>query len=187
MNSKMYIFLSFTICHDLTCAFPVMLLSKGRVAYVGEASTACDYFDSIGYTLPPNTNPAEHFLDIVNADFSSNEEVDRILDQWSLRLKNEESDVRSSPAAAAALEHRHSLVLDEGSLQHNIRHEIKVMMHRHILLMRRDPVMYTGRIALFLIVNCIFGVVYISARNYTQDQALNKLWISGWYIGTSYS
>jgi len=155
----------------------VMLLSKGRVAYVGGAATASEYFDSIGYALPPHTNPAEHFLDIVNADFSSNNEVDSILDKWSLRIQNEEdgsSHVRS-------VDHL-SLVLDD-TLQHSIRHEIQVMLCRHVLLMRRDPVMYTGRVILFLIVNCVFGVVYIAARNYTQDQALNKLWVSGWYIG----
>lgn len=155
----------------------VMLLSKGRVAYVGGAAAASEYFDSIGYALPPHTNPAEHFLDIVNADFSSNNEVDSILDKWSLRIQNEED----GSSHMRSVDHL-SLVLDD-TLQHSVRHEIKVMLRRHVLLMRRDPVMYTGRVILFLIVNCVFGVVYIAARNYTQDQALNKLWVSGWYIG----
>jgi hypothetical protein len=157
-----------------------MLLSKGRVAYVGEADTASEYFGSIGYVLPPNTNPAEYFLDIVNADFSSNDEVDSILDKWSLRssqnnLRGDDGIIKSAPQHL-------SLVLDD-TLRHEIRHEIQVMLRRHVLLMRRDPIMCIGRVVLFLIVNCVFGVVYIAARNYTQDQALNKLWVSGWYIG----
>lgn len=60
----------------------VMILSKGREAYTGDVKDATEYFESIGYPLPIQTNPAEHFLDLVNSDFSSDEEVDKILDTW---------------------------------------------------------------------------------------------------------
>jgi ABC-type multidrug transport system ATPase subunit len=116
----------------------VMLLSKGREAFVGNANAASAYFDSIGHTLPPATNPAEHLLDVVNADFSSSEEVDKMLD----------------------------------------------MLRRYATLVMRDPILYAGRLVGFLIVNCFFGVVYIAARDYTQDQAGSKLWVSVWFIGT---
>jgi hypothetical protein len=65
----------------------VMLLSKGRQDFVGNANAASAYFDSIGHTLPPATNPAEHLLDIVNADFSSSEEVDKMIDIWAAHPK----------------------------------------------------------------------------------------------------
>jgi hypothetical protein len=140
-----------------------MILSKGRVAYVGEADAAAEYFATIGYALPPNTNPAEHFLDIVNADFSSNDEVDRILDEWSMRKKKEDDGIIPTEVAS-------SLVLND-SIQHKVWLEIQVMLRRHVTLMLRDPVIYSGRIIMFLVVNSLFGVVYIAARNYTQDQA----------------
>ena len=100
----------------------IMLLSKGREAFVGNANAASAYFDSIGHILPPTTNPAEHLLDVVNADFSSSEEVDKMLD----------------------------------------------MLRRYATLVMRDPILYAGRFVGFLIVNCVFGIVYIAARDYTH-------------------
>ena len=60
----------------------IMILSKGREAFVGSVEDATPHFGSIGHPLPPATNPAEHFLDLVNSDFSTSEEVDNILDAW---------------------------------------------------------------------------------------------------------
>ena len=37
----------------------VMLMSRGRIAYVGDVQDALPYFDSTGHAIPPNTNPAE--------------------------------------------------------------------------------------------------------------------------------
>lgn len=153
-----------------------MLLSKGREAYVGSAKEASAYFGSIGYALPPETNPAEHFLDLVNADFSSPEEVDSVLDKWEDQRTNAPL-LRSDRAAEKTIM--------GGHLNHGLFRETKVMFRRHSLLMARDPLLYAGRFVGFLIVNCVFGIVYIAARAYTQDQAINKLWVSGWYIGTS--
>ena len=64
------------------CFDQVMILSKGREAFTGDVSDAAPYFEEIGYPLPAMTNPAEHFLDLVNADFSDDAEVDKILDTW---------------------------------------------------------------------------------------------------------
>ena len=154
----------------------LMLLSKGREAYVGSAKEATAYFGSIGYALPPETNPAEHFLDLVNADFSSSEEVDSVLDKW-------EDQRITAPLLGSDTAAEKTIM--GGHLNHGLFRETKVMFRRHSLLMARDPLLYAGRFVGFLVVNCVFGVVYIAARAYTQDQAINKLWVSGWYIGTS--
>lgn len=41
-----------------------MILSRARTAYSGDVNGAVPYFERIGYPLPPQTNPAEHFLDL---------------------------------------------------------------------------------------------------------------------------
>jgi ABC-type multidrug transport system ATPase subunit len=159
----------------------VMILSKGRLAFVGNANAASDHFDSIGYPLPPMTNPAEHFLDLVNADFSSSREVDAMLNKWVEKTAQKNDDVAKT--RKSMMERTENNQLD-GKFKHNLMREIQVMFRRHILLMGRDPILYAGRFMGFLIVNCVFGIVYIAARGYTQDQAVNKLWVSAWYIGT---
>src|SRR5688572_12184545 len=46
----------------------LMLLAKGRVVYWGSVSGAPGYFKSIGYPIPPFTNPADHFMKITHVD-----------------------------------------------------------------------------------------------------------------------
>ena len=154
-----------------------MLLSKGRQDFVGNANAASAYFDSIGHTLPPATNPAEHLLDIVNADFSSSEEVDKMIDIWAAHPKPD-------PVARNKYTRDSSYTLGDSITSLGLFRETKVMLRRHATLVMRDPILYAGRLVGFLIVNCFFGVVYIAARDYTQDQAGSKLWVSVWFIGT---
>jgi ABC-type multidrug transport system ATPase subunit len=151
----------------------LMILSKGREAFVGDAKQAVNHFRSIGYPLPQQTNPAEHFLDICNADFSSNAEVDKILDSWA-----------HQKVTSSLLKHEYVALPDlNDDRQPTLKHQTRVMFRRHLKLILRDPVLYAGRVLACLVVNSIFGIVYIAARNYDQDQAINKLWVSGWYIG----
>jgi ABC-type multidrug transport system ATPase subunit len=156
----------------------LMILSRGREAFVGKADEASAYFGSIGYPLPPATNPAEHFLDLVNADFSSPEEVDGILDTWESQHKITIPLLRENITSGR-------LVVTGDNFHHRLLRETKIMLRRHAVLIVRDPVFYSGRFVGFLVVNCIFGVVYIAARQYVQSQAINKLWVSAWYIGES--
>jgi ATP-binding cassette, subfamily G (WHITE), member 2 len=54
----------------------LMLLSRGEVVYFGDASRAVDFFADSGYPLPPRTNPADFFVEQINADFDDpNSEV----------------------------------------------------------------------------------------------------------------
>lgn len=48
----------------------VMILSQGREAYTGPVSEATAYFESIGYPLPVQTNPAGKCIDIWDASLN---------------------------------------------------------------------------------------------------------------------
>ena len=62
----------------------IMILSKGKQAYCGNAADLVSYFEGIGHPCPPATNPVEFVMDLVNADFSSDEVVNKILEAWSI-------------------------------------------------------------------------------------------------------
>jgi ABC-type multidrug transport system ATPase subunit len=66
----------------------LLLLSKGKVCFSGLVSGVKQYFDSIGHTMPVQTNPAEFVLDLINVDFDINEEacntrIAQIRDSWA--------------------------------------------------------------------------------------------------------
>mmetsp|Transcript_76097 Transcript_76097/g.217263 ORF Transcript_76097/g.217263 Transcript_76097/m.217263 type:complete len:394 (+) Transcript_76097:76-1257(+) len=147
-----------------------MILSGGRTAYCGAATGALDYFASIGHTIPPNTNPAEFYLDLVNNDFVAQEEVDTILDAWAGKNKDAGAFVPKSPTSSTA-----DLV--------PMSKQIKVMMNRHGKLVYMDPVLYIGRAIIFLVANIYFALVYIKARDRNQDQVTNRMWLVIWMMG----
>lgn len=49
------------------------LLSDGHVVYFGAADRAADFFEQAGLGVPPNRNPADHFLHTINRDFLESE------------------------------------------------------------------------------------------------------------------
>ena len=121
------------------------------------------------------TNPAEFFLDLVNNDFMDQKEVDKVLDVWQEHKKKLVKE--TLPVSSERL--------SDGDRNTNgsIMHEIQVMLRRHALLVMRDPVLYIGRAVIFLFANLFFSLVYIKARNRTQDQVLNRMWLTIWYVG----
>ena len=155
----------------------IMILSKGCEVFTGDAKDAAKYFESIGRPTPPATNPAEHFLDLVNSDFSSDKDVDRILHQWESTKGNINKSAHHAPIMA---DDEQSGVAD-GQKRANAK-EVVIMFRRHMTLIVRDPVLYLGQCAIFLIANLVFEFVYWNARDFTQDQAQNKLWINLWFI-----
>ena len=158
----------------------VMILSQGREAFTGNVTDAVGYFESIGHPLPLQTNPAEHFLDLVNSDFSDEDQVNKILDVWQERRPDAG---QSSHHAKAGQE-----VDDDGqegvvNLQRApFAAEMAIMFRRHSTLILRDPILYLGRCVIYFVANLIFALVYLNARDYTQDQAVNKVWVNIWFI-----
>jgi energy-coupling factor transporter ATP-binding protein EcfA2 len=156
----------------------VMILSKGREAFVGDVHDAGPYFEHLGEPVPTLVSPAEHFLDVFNADFSSNESVDSKLDAWDRYKKEHQLGISASQTV------KESDLLPQQSRQRaSAFHEISVLMRRHAVLIARDPILYLGRCVVFLVVNTIFGIVYFKARSNEQDQSVNKMWVLNWYVG----
>ena len=69
----------------------VMLLSQGRLAFLGSPKRSVDYFASLGHKTPELSNPAEYLLDIINSEFTDPASVDTLLDQWH---QNESAEVQ---------------------------------------------------------------------------------------------
>ena len=154
----------------------VMLLSGGREAYCGTAAKAAEYFSDLGWPMEANTNPAEFFLDLVNADFIPQSDVDKILNAWGTNKNMEDMELEIIEPATAG---------DMVVLQRSLCHESIVMLKRHALLSVRDPVFYIGRGLIFFMSNLYFAFVYWEARQREQDQVFNRMFLVIWYVGVA--
>ena len=157
-----------------------MIMSKGREAFTGDVNEAIPYFERIGFPCPRETNPAEFFLDLCNADFSDDTAVDRLLDTWE----------ECKPGAHNSSHHGQGYLEDDddngqkgvvAGVSTSFSSELIIMMRRHATLIVRDPILYLGRCGAGLLVNMFFAFVYWNARVFEQDQLLNKLWINVWF------
>jgi ABC-type multidrug transport system ATPase subunit len=153
----------------------VMLLSKGRIAFLGAAAEALPYFREIGHQMPPNTNPAEFMLDLVNAEFTDPESVDEVLAEWAKKEANSDVDAtRREPVVGLPTDYVHCT---------NCARQVATLVRRHGKLTIRDPTLYIGRMVMFINACVFFSIIYIKARDRKQTQVLARLWLTLWHIG----
>eukprot|EP01103_Thecamoeba_quadrilineata_P019614 TRINITY_DN8020_c0_g1_i1.p1 TRINITY_DN8020_c0_g1~~TRINITY_DN8020_c0_g1_i1.p1 ORF type:complete len:638 (-),score=117.52 TRINITY_DN8020_c0_g1_i1:183-2096(-) len=81
----------------------VILLSDGRMAYIGPPLGAVAYFSRLGYECPAQYNPADYLLELVDEDVSSGERSykmrDGILDSWIANKEKEMQPPANVPPA----------------------------------------------------------------------------------------
>ncbi|CAE7222215.1 Abcg8, partial [Symbiodinium necroappetens] len=149
----------------------LLLLSGGRVAYSGQVEDAVEHFQKLGFSIPDHENPADFFLDSINADFTSQEAVEKVLTAWEsqpLRVGSGSFDLDADIKMHAG---QHLLV------------EVWVLFRRLVLLAIRDPTMYVSRMVVFLLSCIFFSIVYLKSRERTQTQILQRMWLLLWHIG----
>jgi len=153
----------------------VLLLSRGKTAYLGSPSGSVEYFDKVlGLLLPPMFNPAEFLMDCINSEFTDVEKVESILDTWSDRSGNSETvhvtEVLEMPSA--------HLVKLSGLTQ------LYYVFRRQCYVILKDPMVYSGRAMMYLFMCIFFAIIYVNSRHREQDRIFDRLWISIWFMGT---
>jgi hypothetical protein len=156
----------------------MLILSKGQQIFFGKMKSANSHFAKLGYPCPPATNPAEHFLDLADPEFADEETFKLLVVAW---LK---SKTRTDPEASAAYGGPPSDYKQDGFIggpSNSLAREICILFRRQSVNMLRDPI-YLGRCAMFLVVNSLIAFVYWNTRPFTQDQVVNKIWLSLWFV-----
>ncbi|CAJ1945545.1 unnamed protein product [Cylindrotheca closterium] len=156
----------------------VMLMSKGRQAYMGKAASAHEYFETIGYPMMQMTNPADFLVDLVNADFTSEDSVIAILDEWKRHLAYKTKRCKGRKVEVDSNDDFHQLMRRKKSFLH----QLSTVFRRHGLLVARDPILYVGRIVVLLISNTVFSLAYWSSRDKVQEQSINFYYANAWPI-----
>jgi len=154
----------------------LLLLHKGQVVYYGAANGAENFFNKQGYKLPPKTNMTDYFFDILQKDNFKNN-----FHQEKLRIKSKLSKI-----------HRQAMSLDTDGVDYlhlpasrrrpSLLKQTYWAMRRDMVIMYRDPMLYTGRCGAFAIMSIFFALVYIDTGNKNQEQILPSLWLQGWLL-----
>ena len=159
----------------------VMILSRGRIAYQNTPHNSINYLNDLGKEVPENYNPAEYFLDLVNSDFETMENVNMILDSWD--NGNNLHDDSNTSTTVNELEPVSLIDSETSPPEYWLTNNIKYMIKRHAYLAYKDPIIYLSRALIFFITNIYFSLVYLQSRHRHQDQILNRMWLTVWFIG----
>jgi hypothetical protein len=149
----------------------VLFLVNGRTAYNGPPSEVESYCGSINKPLPPYTNPADHFISLVNSEFVARNEVDAVVAAWP-----------TSSSAASSVAGLGKLVPPE---RPGILSQTWTLLCRRALLSIRDPTLYIGRMIIFLLANSFFAIIYIKAREREQQYVVARFFLTAWFTAST--
>ena len=82
----------------------LMLLTDGRLVYIGDARDAVDYFETLHFKCPNLTNTADFFMDITSVDHRSERREGNSRGRVNAFAMQAERRGLGAAAAAAALE-----------------------------------------------------------------------------------
>ncbi|KAF2250137.1 ATP-binding cassette transporter-like protein [Trematosphaeria pertusa] len=142
----------------------LLLLSRGKTVYNGAVRGVRDYFASLGHSMPLYMNPAEYILQLVNTDFSRDQE------ESDDKLAHLHSSWQRSTKAAAATSEIRSCVSDLSAcavlsdLTHDSANKFLIpltLIHRSFIKSYRDIVAYGIRIAMYMGLAIMMGTVWL--------------------------
>ncbi|KAL6408209.1 ATP-binding cassette sub-family G member 5 [Ilyonectria robusta] len=161
------------------------LLSVGETCYFGAINDAPDYFHRIGYHMPPATNPAEFFLDLINIDLDKNGEViertQHIIKTWKStqerRAMDEEIErVATTPSGTDLAK----LKIPKASAWM----VPLTLLHRSWIKAYRDIVAYEIRVIMYFGLAVLMGTVFLrlkSSQEYIQP-FINAIFFGGAFM-----
>lgn len=159
-------------------------MSGGRTCYFGPVSAATRYFGRIGYPIPPETNSAEFFLDLINTDLDKNGEIvrrtDDICQSWNVAEERSclSQAIQKSNEASAHSTSRYK-VARPSSWKVPL-----TMLHRSWIKSYRDIMAYGIRIAMYLGLAILMGTVFLrfkTEQRYVQPY-INAIFFGGAFM-----
>ncbi|KAF2091424.1 ATP-binding cassette transporter-like protein [Saccharata proteae CBS 121410] len=145
----------------------LLLLSQGQTVYNGPVAQVREYFDALGFPTPLYTNPAEHILELINTDFSSDRikaagRLDNLQTTWktcaNASALTQEITAESSHANEKRLS---SPTSDPSTPTANPLLIPLTLTHRSFIKSYRDVIAYGIRIFMYLGLAILMGTVWL--------------------------
>lgn len=167
------------------------LLSGGRTCYFGPVSRAVSYFAAIGHAIPPETNSAEFFLDLINTDLDKDGSIVKRTNELCVAWA-------ASPDQRQVIEHvdRAASASASASSQEKAKHDQDafgdlpapwtvplVLLHRSWIKSHRDVIAYGIRIAMYLGLAILMGTVFLRLR---AEQSYIQPYINAIFFGGAF-
>ncbi|MCJ1339732.1 hypothetical protein MMC09_005022 [Bachmanniomyces sp. S44760] len=158
----------------------LLLLSLGKTCYYGPVKNIKSYFDDTNNFMPPQTNPAEFVLELVNVDFAS----DRAAAKANLdRLHRRWKSLPASPLIKRIPAIRSEFELRIPKVSKSLLQVPLTLLHRSFIKSYRDVVAYGIRIAMYAGLAIMMGTVWLRLNT---DQASIQPFVNAIFFGSAF-
>lgn len=158
----------------------LMLLSRGKLIFCGPREGALLFFSKQGMKVPQHTNPADHFLDLINYDFSGSGEiphhVQKLVDNFPnskaaqcnrkrIDRTGEEAFIERTRQLAKSL---------KGKYANGTWYQTLVLMRRTFVVFLKNPAIYWARIAMYFMLALMMGTLFFQISD-KQDSIQDRI------------
>ncbi|XP_054160065.1 protein white-like [Oppia nitens] len=142
----------------------LLLMADGRVAYLGEADRALDFFSGLALNCPANYNPSDFYIKqlavLPNSEQQSKQKIHSICDQFanstyaSEALPKQTVDTNGDDFDRLTKQERGSVYKTNWFVQ------FWVLLCRSTLSTMREPMLTKIRIIQTIVISIVFGLIY---------------------------
>jgi ABC-type multidrug transport system ATPase subunit len=142
----------------------LLLLAKGHVIYHGPTQDAPAHFASVGYPVPPRTNPAEYYMNLLQLPPT---ELQGLWESWEAYLTSTAADKNGSvaPIVSDILMHDEHLDRRVGEKGSDFPTQLVQLTARSWRQCIRDPGATTGRTLQTLFLAVLIGLFFFGVDN----------------------
>ena len=147
----------------------LMLLARGHVIYHGPAQEAPAYFASLGFKVPPRTNPSEHYMHLMQRP-DDDGVVDMMIDAWEKYLTSPEAQQNPCVGPAPASLFESNIMLDERAKEKgaSVLIQFSMLWRRSVRMYLRDPAATFGRLMQTLFFAIFIGLFFFKVSSDAQ-------------------
>jgi len=146
----------------------LVILARGKVAFSAPASEALTHFEGLGYTVPPNFNPADHLMEILSVVPGKQEEsfaqIKTLTDAWT--AKEAEQRVESHAVGVVGEQGvEKEEAVEVGLYNSSYWMQFVMLFIRELNMKSRNPLEYKIPAFQAVFLGLIIGLLYLNIEN----------------------
>ncbi|KAI9919767.1 hypothetical protein PsorP6_017259 [Peronosclerospora sorghi] len=138
----------------------VILLSQGYTVYCGTRANMLPHFAAMGYKCPNYMNPAEYFVNLVNADFEDHANIRKFISAY---MKSDEKNRLYTQLATDRVSLKHLPEMERR--KSSTLRQFRVLMYRNTLNNIRNPGIYWIRLFMYFCLSFMVGTMYFRTNH----------------------
>jgi ABC-type multidrug transport system ATPase subunit len=144
----------------------VIFMKEGRIFYQGPVDNIVSYFSQRGFQCPSNYNPSDFIMFVCQTEKSSD------LESKGLFMTNSRQEIHEG-----VVRNRESTIEEAEELPSNIKagigRQIQQLAYRELIGVTRDIPALFGRFGVTILLNLLFGLIFLGAGNRDDSDSDN--------------